>query len=130
MRYNIATMIRGGYAMQYLSVSKIAEKWNISPCSVRNYCAEGRASEAFLSGKTWSIPACVEKPDRVKRKDAAPPTLLDILKEERSAKRTGGICHKIQINLTYNSNHMEGSRLTHEQTRYIYETNTIGINYR
>lgn len=73
MRYNIATMIRGGYAMQYLSVSKIAEKWNISPCSVRNYCAEGRASEAFLSGKTWSIPACVEKPDRVKRKDAAPP---------------------------------------------------------
>ncbi|EFR42069.1 Fic family protein [Selenomonas sp. oral taxon 137 str. F0430] len=37
----------------------------------------------------------------------------------------GGIYHKIQIEFTYNSNHIEGSRLTHDQTRYIYETNTI-----
>ena len=127
MRYNIATMIRGGYAMEYLSVAQTAEKWNISQRSVRNYCAEGRVPGAFLTGKTWNIPADAEKPDRVKRKDAAPAALLDILKEERSAKRTGGIYHKIQIDLTYNSNHMEGSRLTHDQTRYIYETNTIGI---
>ena len=39
----------------------------------------------------------------------------------------GGIYHKTQIDLTYNSNHIEGSRLTHEQTRYIFETNTIGV---
>lgn len=39
----------------------------------------------------------------------------------------GGIYHRIQIDLTYNSNHIEGSRLTKEQTRYIFETNTIGI---
>ena len=94
MRYNIATTTRGGYAMEYLSVAKTAEKWDISQRSVRNYCAEGRVPGAFLTGKTWNIPADAEKPDRIKRKDAAPAALLDILKEERSAKRTGGIYHK------------------------------------
>ncbi len=54
-------------------------------------------------------------------------TLLDRLHQEMTAKITGGIYHKIQIELTYNSNHIEGSRLTQEQTRYIYETNTIGV---
>ena len=54
-------------------------------------------------------------------------TLLDILREEKTDKNTGGIYHKTQIDLTYNSNHMEGSRLTHDQTRYIFETNTIGV---
>ena len=39
----------------------------------------------------------------------------------------GGIYHKVQIDLTFNSNHIEGSRLTHDQTRYIFETNTIGV---
>ena len=52
-------------------------------------------------------------------------TLLDILREEKTDKYQGGIYHKTQIDLTYNSNHMEGSRLTHDQTRYIFETNTI-----
>ena len=54
-------------------------------------------------------------------------TLLDILKEQKASKYSGGIYHKTQIDLTYNSNHMEGSRLTHDQTRYIFETNTIGV---
>ena len=51
--------------------------------------------------------------------------LLDILQEEKSSGYVGGIYHKTQIELTYNSNHIEGSSLTHEQTRYIFETNTI-----
>ena len=54
-------------------------------------------------------------------------TLLQILQKEKSAKLRGGIYHKLQIEATYNSNHMEGSKLTHEQTRYIYETNTVGV---
>ena len=56
-----------------------------------------------------------------------PMTLLDILQDEKANKYSGGIYHKTQIDLTYNSNHIEGSRLTHEQTRYIFETNTIGV---
>lgn len=55
-----------------------------------------------------------------------PKTLLEILHEEKSSGYSGGIYHKTQIELTYNSNHIEGSSLTHEQTRYIFETNTIG----
>ena len=113
--------------MNYISVSDAAKKWNISERNVRNYCAEGRVDGALLVGKTWMIPATAEKPMRKNRKTAATQTLLDILKRERKASLSGGIYHKVQIELTYNSNHIEGSRLTHDQTRYIFETNTIGI---
>ncbi len=113
--------------MNYISVNDAAKKWNISERSVRNYCAEGRISGAVLVGKTWMIPANAEKPIRKTRSDAAPETLLDILLREKKASLSGGIYHKLQIELTYNSNHIEGSRLTHDQTRYIFETNTIGV---
>ena len=113
--------------MEYLSVAKTAEKWGISQWSVRNYCSKGRIPGAFLTGKTWNIPADAEKPSRAKNRETPPATLLDILKREKASRQSGGIYHKIQIELTYNSNHIEGSRLTHDQTRYIYETNTIGI---
>ncbi len=112
--------------MNYLSVTEIAKKWNMSERSVRNYCAQGRVPGAFLTGKTWNIPETAEKPKRTNASTARPETLLQILKEEKQSKTKGGIYHKIQVDLTYNSNHMEGSRLTHDQTRYIYETNTIG----
>ena len=112
--------------MNYISVAEIAKKWGVSERAVRNYCAEGRVAGAILEGKTWKIPENVEKPVRKKREDASN-TLLDILKEEKKAKLRGGIYHRVQVDLTYNSNHIEGSRLTHDQTRYIYETNTIGI---
>lgn len=113
--------------MRYLSVTEIAKKWNVSERSVRNYCAQGRVSGAFLNGKTWNIPENVEKPERSNKKNAQSVTLLDILRDEKFTKYSGGIYHKTQIELTYNSNHIEGSRLTHDQTRYIFETNTIGV---
>ena len=113
--------------MQYLSVAETAEKWNISERSVRNYCAQGRVHGAFLTGKTWSIPENAEKPERINKKKEKPITLLDILQSEKKNKYSGGIYHKTQIDLTYNSNHIEGSRLTHDQTRYIFDTNTIGV---
>ena len=53
--------------------------------------------------------------------------LLAALREQKAMRLKGGIYHKTQIDLTYNSNHIEGSRLTHDQTRYIFETNTIGV---
>ena len=112
--------------MEYVSVAEIAEKWGVSERSVRNYCAKGRIADAKLIGKTWYIPTTAQKPERVNKKKSAP-SLLQILREQKAAKMTGGIYHKIQIDLTYNSNHMEGSRLTHDQTRYIFETNTIGF---
>ena len=113
--------------MRYLSVAEIAKKWNISERSVRNYCAHGRVQGAFLTGKTWNIPENAEKPERSNKKKEHQLTLLDLLQEQKASKYSGGIYHKTQIDLTYNSNHIEGSRLTHEQTRYIFETNTIGV---
>ena len=113
--------------MRYLSVTEIAKKWNISERSVRNYCAHGRVDGAFLTGKTWNIPENAEKPERINKKKEQPKALLDILQSEKKNKYSGGIYHKTQIDLTYNSNHIEGSCLTHDQTRYIFETNTIGV---
>ena len=113
--------------MRYFSVAEMAKKWDVSERSVRNYCAHGRVPGAFLTGKTWNIPENAEKPERSNKKKEKKTTLLDILLDEKANKYSGGIYHKTQIDLTYNSNHMEGSRLTHDQTRYIFETNTIGI---
>ena len=113
--------------MQYLSVAEIAKKWHVSERSVRNYCAKGRVEGAFLVGKTWNIPEEAAKPERTNKRNTETRTLLDILKEEKDSKYSGGIYHKTQIELTYNSNHIEGSSLSHDQTRYIFETNTIGM---
>ena len=113
--------------MVYMSVKDAAQKWNLSERSIRKYCVEGRVSGAMLVGTTWMIPDNAEKPKRKTRSDAAPDTLLNILQREKEASLSGGIYHKIQIELTYNSNHIEGSRLTHDQTRYIFETNTIAM---
>ena len=114
--------------MRYLSVTETAKKWNVSERSVRNYCALDRVPGAFLTGKTWKIPENAEKPERINKRKEEPVTLLDILKVQKASRQSGGIYHKTQIELTYNSNHMEGSRLTHDQTRYIFETNTIGAD--
>ena len=113
--------------MRYLSVTEMAKKWAVSERSVRNYCAQGRVNGAFLTGKTWNIPENAGKPERTNKRKEQPITLLDILKEQKAGRYAGGIYHKTQIDLTYNSNHIEGSRLTHDQTRYIFETNTIGV---
>ena len=113
--------------MNYLSVAETAKKWNISERSVRNYCAQERIPGVVLIGKTGHIPENAEKPARSNGKKTPVKTLLSILQEEKRTKYAGSIYHKTQIDLTYNSNHIEGSRLTHDQTRYIFETNTIGV---
>lgn len=111
--------------MEYLSVKEWAESHCVSERTARNYCAQGKINGACLVGKTWNIPADAELPKRKKKSAISP--LLSALKEQKSGKIKGGIYHRVQIDLTYNSNHIEGSRLTRDQTRYIFETNTIGI---
>ncbi len=113
--------------IKYITVGAAADSWQISERSVRNYCAQGRIEGALLKGKIWKIPSTAQKPDRKPRHSSAEETLLAFLKREKEAGLKGGIYHKIQIDLTYNSNHIEGSKLTHDQTRYIFETKTIGV---
>ncbi len=113
--------------IEYIYVEKAAEIWHVSARSVRNYCAQGRVPGALLEGKTWKIPSNAEKPGRKTRTVESETNLLSFLKREKDAALKGGIYHKIQIDLTYNSNHIEGSHLTHDQTRFIFETKTLGI---
>lgn len=110
--------------MEFISVSQFAEKYGISERTARNYCAVGKIDGAFLTGKTWNIPADAILPQKKKQKIYP---LLKRLRQEKESGLKGGIYHRTQIDLTYNSNHIEGSRLTKEQTRYIFETNTLGI---
>ena len=110
--------------MDFISVSQFAQKYGISERTVRNLCATGKIEGVFLTGKTWNIPGDAVLPQKGKKKISP---LLKRLREEKETKLKGGIYHRTQIDLTYNSNHIEGSRLTKEQTRYIFETNTLGI---
>lgn len=110
--------------MELISVSRFAQQHELPERTVRNWCASGKMVGAVLVGKTWNIPADAPLP-RKGRSKVSP--LLKRLREEKEGRISGGIYHRTQIDLTYNSNHIEGSRLTHEQTRFIFETNTIGI---
>lgn len=112
--------------MDYISVTEFAKRYGIAERTVRNYCAQGKIDGAVLIGKTWSVPVDARLPERKARRRKPMPLLL-ALKEQKDAGLKGGIYHRTQVDLTYNSNHIEGSRLTHEQTRFIFETNTVGV---
>ncbi len=109
-RYHGIMILPWRYVMQYLSVAETAKKWNLSERTVRNYCAAGRIPNAFLTGKTWNIPEDAAKPERKNKNNKEPQTLLAFLRMEKAGAMKGGIYHRIQVDLTYNSNHMEGSR--------------------
>ncbi|WP_413667501.1 Fic family protein [Mucilaginibacter sp. Mucisp86] len=112
--------------MSYTSVNEFAKKWNVPERTIRNYCATGKIKGAFLTGKTWNIPEDAALPKKESKKRFSDNILLNNLKEQKDMKLKGGIYHRTQIDLTYNSNRIEGSKLTLDQTRYIFETNTIG----
>lgn len=114
--------------MKYLSVVEFAKKMELSERTIRNYCASGKLKGVFLTGKTWSIPEDAVLPQKGNKTKAGKNILLNSLKEQKDMKLKGGIYHRTQIDLTYNSNKIEGSKLTHDQTRYIFETNTIGVS--
>lgn len=112
--------------MKYLTVAEAAKKWDLTPRSVQLHCEKGNVPGATLLGKTWRIPVNAERPLRKPRTGGVPSNVLAALKAEKRGRISGGLYHRLQIDFTYNSNHMEGSRLTHEQTRWIFETKTIG----
>jgi len=112
--------------MKYMTVEDAAHKWGVSLRSVQLYCEKGSVPGVNLLGKAWQIPADAEKPLRKPRAKGLPSSILGVLKSEKRGRIAGGLYHRLQIDFTYNTNHMEGSRLTHEQTRWIFETQTVG----
>lgn len=111
--------------MKYLTSKQLSSRLGVSERTIRNYCKQGRFSNAKLYGKIWFIPEDAVMPERKKRNGYSASSLLKILKEQKESKLKGGIYHKLMVDLTYNTNHIEGSRLNHDQTRFIYETRTI-----
>ena len=81
-----------------------------------------------MTGKTWNIPEDASLPEKGNKKRFSDNALLNHLKEQKAMKLKGGIYHRTQIDLTYNSNRIEGSKLTHDETRHIFDTNTIGAS--
>lgn len=112
--------------MEYVSTKEFAALHGLAERTVRNYCVQGKLDGANLIGKTWSIPKDSSLPQRKKTRQKMSPLMTALLNEKESRLK-GGIYHRTQIDLTYNSNHIEGSRLSKEQTRFIFETNTIGV---
>ena len=112
--------------MRYMTVSEAAAKWGLTARSVQLHCLKGNIPGVNLKGKAWQIPAEAEKPSRKPRQRKLPSSVLEVLKGEKRGRIAGGLYHRLQIDFTYNTNHMEGSRLTHEQTRWIFETQTVG----
>lgn len=113
--------------MKYISVSEFSRKYGISERTARNYCSVGKIEGTYIVGKTWNIPEDAGLPSRKSKAKKVSP-LLSALREQQKMQLKGGIYHRTQIDLTYNSNHIEGSCLTHDQTRYIFETQTIGFD--
>ncbi len=114
--------------MKYLSSFEISKIWNVSERTVRNYCEKGRVVGAILEGKTWKIPNNANKPAREGRHVVKKEKLLSVLRREKESKLPGGIYHRLQIDMAYNSNHIEGSTLTHDQTKYIFESKNLKID--
>lgn len=108
--------------MKYLSVKEMAKLWNVSERTVRNYCYHSKIPGAFLTGKSWNIPEDASLPIK---NNITNNNLLNILQEEKNMGLKGGIYHKTQVLLTYNSNHIEGSKLSEDETNLIFETNTV-----
>lgn len=111
--------------MRFTSVKEWADIHGVSERTARNYCNQGKIEGAKLIGHSWNIPEDATLPSRKSKSTLSP--LLTALRREKESRLKGGIYHRIQIDLTYNSNHIEGSQLTHDQTRFIFETNTIGV---
>ncbi|MBR1921904.1 MAG: Fic family protein [Kiritimatiellae bacterium] len=112
--------------MKYITAKEAAKKWGLTPRSVQLHCEKGNVPGVNLLGKSWQIPESAPRPERKPRMKGLPSSVLALLKAEKRGRISGGLYHRLQIDLAYNSNHIEGSRLTHEQTRWIFETKTIG----
>ena len=112
--------------MKYITVAEAAKKWGLTPRSVQIHCEKGNIPGVNMLGKAWRIPENAERPRRKPRAKSLPTSVLGVLRSEKRGHIAGGLYHRLQIDFTYNTNHMEGSRLTREQTRWIFETKTIG----
>jgi Fic family protein len=114
--------------VNYKTVVEVAKDWHLTERAVRKYCSTGKLQGIKKEGRSYLIPDDVLPPERKNKKKFSSNKILNVLKEEKDAHIKGGLYHKVQVNLTFNSNHIEGNKLTEDQTRFIFETNTLSIS--
>ena len=106
-----------------ITISSLTSELNISSRTIAKL-NRGEKIADFVLQKIADFLSC-EVDDLYK--EVAYNPLLRTLQEERSIQISGGLYHELQVRMTYNSNHIEGSKLSEDQTRYIFETNTVDI---
>ena len=109
-----------------MTQSEIAEILGVKPTTISKYEA-GTLEPNIESLKKLSEIFEISVDELIKddKLDISNVNILEILKEQKNMKLKGNLYHNTQITFAYNTNHIEGSRLTEDQTRYIYETNTL-----
>lgn len=109
-----------------ITQAEIAELLGVSPATVSKYEA-GTLEPNIESIKKISelFEVSIDKLLKDDAFDVSKIDILAVLREQKEMKVKGNLYHNTQITMTYNTNHIEGSRLSEEQTRYIYETNTL-----
>lgn len=106
------TELQKNISISSATLAKLSKNENVSMKTIEDICS-------FLHCQPNDIMTMEYETDKN--------TLLYQFQEEKRMRLKGGIYHQTQVKFAYNSNHIEGSKLTEDQTRYIYETNTIGI---
>lgn len=122
--------------MKYLTSGQIAEVWNISSQTVRNYCKEGRIPGAKYADGQWKVPANAEKPRKksiaTSEEAASPkelPKLASKIFHQMSKKNYHGLYDYVQINLAYSSCRMASVRLTRNQTTDIFLKGKVKVGF-
>lgn len=106
-----------------LTRTSLTEKLGISSRTVAKI-ARGKKIADHVLVRIAKFLGC--KPEELYRR-ISNNVLLQILRDEKSIRMSGGLYHELQVRMTYNSNHIEGSKLSEDQTRLIYETNTLNV---
>ncbi len=101
--------------------TELSTQLGLSTRTVAKIAKGERLSKASIQ----KISDLVGVPSELLMREVSDNKILQILRDEKEANLSGGLYHEIQVRMTYNSNHIEGSKLSEDQTRYIFETNTI-----
>ncbi len=101
----------------------LSEKLGLSSRTVAKISKGGKLSRRSIE----SIAAFLGKQADQLMREISDNKILQVLRDEKEHKITGGLYHELQVRMTYNSNHIEGSKLSENQTRLIFETNTIDV---
>ena len=105
---------------------EVAEVLGVKPATISKY--EAGALEPNIESLKKLAELFVISVDELLKEDkfdVSKINILEVLREQKSMKLKGNLYHNTQIVFAYNTNHIEGSKLTEDQTRYIYETNTL-----